>query len=122
MQLALNNTVLFAYQFLLYSAMIPSPLLLCMLSTLAVQELREIYGLMRLEAPWVAVELAIHAMVFRKSMQFEGCPRELQCVEFFAGTMLSSQIAKGFAELGCSAIAFDVLRHLGAKCFSGKEI
>ena len=100
--------------------MIPAPLLLCMLSTLAVQELREIYGMMKLEAPWVALELVIHAMVIRRTMDFEGVPQELQCVEFFAGTMKSSQIAKAFSELGCSSIAFDVLRHLETRVTIGE--
>ena len=92
--------------------MIATPLLLAMLSTLSVQDLREVYGLSKLELPWVAVELVVHAMILRRTMEFEGLPSELHCIEFFGGTMGSSQVAKAFTELGCHAMAFDVLRHL----------
>lgn len=91
--------------------MIAAPLLVAMLSTLSVQEMREVYGLTKLELPWVAVELTIHAMVLRRMMDFE-VPLGVQCLELFAGTEQSSQVAKAFAELGCVALAFDVLRNL----------
>lgn len=89
--------------------MIAVLLLQAMLSTLSVQEIREVYGFTKLEVPWVAVELAIHAMVLRRMMEFD-VPYGAQCIEFFAGTELSSQVAKAFQELGCVALAFDILR------------
>ena len=93
--------------------MIAQALLAVMLATLSVQEMREVYGLTKLELPWVAIELAIHGMVTRRLMQFE-VPDELQCLEFFAGSHLSSQVAKAFTELGFSALAFDLLRNMFA--------
>ena len=91
---------------------IPVLVLLRMLNSLSVQELQHIYGLMALRLPWVLVELVIHAMLVRRLMQFDG-PTELQtCVEFFSGCSASSQIAKAFTELGKTALAFDISRHL----------
>lgn len=91
---------------------IPILVLLRMLNSLSVQELQHVYGLVALRLPWVLVELVIQAMLVRRLMQFDG-PSELQtCVEFFSGCSASSQIAKAFTELGKTAIAFDISRHL----------
>ena len=92
-------------------AMIPSALLAVMLATLSVQEMRDVHGLTKLEFPWVAVELVIHAMIVRRLMQFD-VPQDIHCLEFFAGSHLSSQVAKAFGELGLPALAFDILRGL----------
>ena len=91
--------------------MIDLQLLFVLLHTLSVQELREVHGLTKLEMPWIVVELVIHAMTLRRMMNFE-VPEDLQCIEFFAGPDKSSQIAKAFAEMGLSSLAFDVLRSL----------
>lgn len=91
-------------------AMIANSVLLALLSALSVQELREVYGLTQLELPWVAIELVVHAMILRRTMQFD-VPLDLMCVEFFAGPQTSSQVAKAFTELGFSALAFDLMRH-----------
>ena len=93
------------------AAMIAVRVLQAMLATLSVQEVREVYGFTKLEVPWVAVELAIHAMILRRMMEFE-VPYGALCLECFAGTELSSQVAKAFTELGCVALAFDILRDL----------
>ena len=91
---------------------IPILVLLRMLNPLSVQELQNVYGLVALRLPWVLVELVIHAMLVRRLMHFDG-PTELQtCVEFFSGCVASSQIAKAFTELGKTALAFDISRHL----------
>ena len=97
-----------------HMAMIQVGLLHAMLATLSTQELRDVYGLTKLDMPWVLVELVIHAMIARRAMDFE-VPQDLRCVEFFAGTDKSSQIAKAFTELGFPALAFDLLRHLAVK-------
>ena len=86
-------------------------LLLRLLSCLSLQEIREVYGLTKLELPWVAIELVIHAMIVRRMMDF-AVPEDLQCIELFAGTSMSSQVAKAFMELGFAACAFDILRYL----------
>ena len=91
--------------------MIDLQLLFVLLHTLSVQELREVHGLTKLEMPSIVVELVIHAMTLRRMMNFE-VPEDLQRIEFFAGPDKSSQIAKAFAELGLSSLAFDVLRSL----------
>ena len=93
------------------AAMIAVRVLQAMLATLSAQEVREVYGFTKLEVPWVAVELAIHAMILRRMMEFE-VPYGALCLECFAGTELSSQVAKAFTELGCVALAFDILRDL----------
>lgn len=90
--------------------MIMPGLLLTMLATLSTHELREVYGLSKLELPWVAVELVIHAMVVRRLMSFE-VPQDLHCIEVFAGTQTSSQVAKAFEEMGFASLAFDILRN-----------
>ena len=92
-------------------ALIQVGLLFAMLATLSTQELRDVFGLTKLDMPWVLVELVIHAMIARRAMDFE-VPQDLRCVDFFAGTDRSSQIAKAFTELGFSALAFDLLRNL----------
>ncbi|CAK9013302.1 unnamed protein product [Durusdinium trenchii] len=91
--------------------MIPKALLLSLLASLSFHEAREVYGLTKLQLPWVAVELVIHAMIVRRMMDFE-VPEGLQCIEFFAGTQMSSQVAKAFEELGLTALAFDIDRCL----------
>ena len=95
-------------------AMIQVGLLYAMLATLSTQELRDVYGFVKLDMPWVLVELVIHAMIARRAMDFE-VPQDLRCVEFFAGSDRSSQIAKAFTELGFAALAFDLLRNLAVK-------
>ena len=92
-------------------SMIPAMLLMKLLSNLSFQEIREIYGFTKLELPWVAIELLIHAMLVRRMMNFQ-VPEDLQCLELFAGNQMSSQIAKAFTELGFVALAFDILRYL----------
>ena len=86
--------------------------LLQMLQYLEVQELRDVYGLVALELPWVVVELAIHAMIIRRLTTQEESFFNLSCVEFFAGNVSSSQIAKAFSELGLQSYAFDISRYL----------
>ena len=95
-------------------AMIQVGMLYAMLATLSTQELRDVYGFTKLDMPWVVVELVIHAMIARRAMDFQ-VPQDLRCVEFFAGTDRSSQIAKAFTELGFAALAFDLLRNLDVK-------
>ena len=89
--------------------MIELQLLSVMLGTLSFQELRDVYGLTQLELPWVLIELVIWAMICRRSADFE-VPPYVMCIELFAGSESSSQIAKAFSELGFTALAFDVLR------------
>ena len=48
-------------------------------------------------------------MVCRRAADFE-VPPHVMCIELFAGSESSSQIAKAFSELGFTALAFDVLR------------
>ena len=91
--------------------MIQLGLLHALLCALSIQELRDVHGLTKLEMPWIVVELVIHAMIARRAMGFE-VPVDLRCVEFFAGTERSSQIAKAFSELGFASLAFDLLRSL----------
>ncbi len=91
--------------------MIQLVLLHAMLATLSCQELRDVYGLTKLEMPWVLIELVLWAMIARRAMDFE-VPNDLRCIEFFAGAENSSQIAKAFTELGFQALAFDILRNL----------
>ena len=100
-------------------AMIQVGMLYAMLATLSTQELRDVYGFTKLDMPWVVVELVIHAMIARRAMDFQ-VPQDLRCVEFFAGTDRSSQIAKAFTELGFSALAFDLLRNLDVKSAKAK--
>lgn len=92
-------------------AMIDVAVLMAILNTLSFQELQEIYGFTGLQLPWVLIELVMHAMCIRRmcvpEMDF---PQDLQCIEFFAGSSKSSQIAKAFLEMGCQALAFDILR------------
>ncbi|CAK9085501.1 unnamed protein product [Durusdinium trenchii] len=74
---------------------------------------KEIYGLTRLQLPWQLVELVIHAYLIRRICVPEfDFPPDLGCIEFFSGGWGSSQVAKAFEELGCRALAFDILRAL----------
>lgn len=91
--------------------MIQLGLLHAMLATLSCQELRDVYGLLKLDMPWVLIELVLWAMIARRAVDFE-VPKDLRCIEFFAGAENSSQIAKAFAELGFQSLAFDLLRNL----------
>lgn len=92
-------------------AMIKLALLYSMLASLSVQELRDVYGFTRLDLPWVLVELVLWAMIYRRGLNFE-VPLDVRCIEFFAGSERSSQIAKAFSELGFKSLAFDLLRNL----------
>ena len=94
-------------------AMIDAAVLLVMLNALTMPELQEIFGFTRLELPWPLIELVVHAMIVRRMglPEFD-FPDGLQCVEFFAGSCQSSQVAKAFGELGCCSLAFDILRCL----------
>ena len=105
------HPLVFRFQRPTAMALIQVGMLFAMLATLSTQELRDVFGLTKLDMPWVLVELVIHAMIARRAMDFE-VPQDLRCVEFFAGTDRSSQIAKAFTELGFSALAFDLLRNL----------
>ena len=89
-------------------------ILLAILSSLSSQELRDVYGLMQLELPWVLLELVMHAMVIRRMSvpEHDMIPIALDCIEFFSGTYASAQVAKAFEEIGCSSLAFDILRGL----------
>lgn len=92
--------------------MIPVVVLLRMLNSLSTQELKDVYGLVMLSVPWVAVELVIHAMLIRRLMRHDTPTEGLTCVEFFSGCIASSQVAKAFTEMGRRALAFDISRHL----------
>lgn len=63
---------------------IPIAALCAMLNALTFQELREVYGLMSLELPWVLVELTIHAIIIRRMFQSD-TPLEVSAIEFFRG-------------------------------------
>lgn len=90
-------------------------IVLCrMLNSLTVQELKNVHGLVALQLPWVVVELAIHALLIRRLTNHMGIVDDLSCVEFFAGSDSSSQIAKSFSELGLGAMAFDINRFLSS--------
>ena len=91
--------------------MIKLALLYSMLASLSVQELRDVHGFTQLDLPWVVVELVLWAMVYRRRLNFD-VPIDVRCVEFFAGSECSSQIAKAFRELGFKSLAFDLLRNL----------
>ena len=95
-------------------AMIKFALLYSMLASLSVQELRDVYGFTQLDLLWVLVELVLWAMITRRGLNFE-VPFDVRCIEFFAGSERSSQIAKAFSELGFRSLAFDLLRNLA--CF-----
>ena len=92
--------------------MIPVVVLLRMLNSLSTQELKDVYGLVALSVPWVAVELVIHAMLVRRLMRHDTPTEGLTCIEFFSGCIASSQVAKAFFEMGRSALAFDISRDL----------
>lgn len=94
-------------------ATIDAAVLLFLLNALSCHELQEIYGLTRLQLPWQLVELVIHAYLIRRICVPEfDFPPDLGCIEFFSGGWGSSQVAKAFEELGCRALAFDILRAL----------
>lgn len=94
-------------------ALIEPSLLAMILGQLSCQELRDVYGFVMLEFPWVLVELVVHAMIIRRMcIQAVDIPQDLRCVEFFAGGFTSGQVAKAFSKVGCNALAFDVVRRV----------
>ena len=82
-----------------------------MLNSCSPQELRDLHALACLQLPWVLLELVLHAYCFRRT-SVEVCefPEDLMCLEFFAGSTKSSQLAKAFEEIGFKAVAFDIQR------------
>ena len=88
-------------------------MLSAMLNALTPQELRDIYGLVCLQLPWVLIELVIHSTIIRRVCHAEfDAPLDISAIEFFAGDVTSSQIAKAFTELGLFSLAFDIRRPL----------
>ena len=98
--------------FVLNMVPISAVLLLTMLNCLSGPELKDIYGMVALRMPWVLIELVIHALMIRRLMKYEVPVDGVSCIEFFSGSVASSQIAKAFTELGQRALAFDISRHL----------
>ena len=88
-------------------------LLMEMLNTCSPQELRDLHALVYLGMPWVLLELVLHAYLFRR-VSVHACPmpEELSCLEFFAGSTKSSQLAEAFGEIGVRSLAFDIQRGL----------
>ena len=87
--------------------------LLKLLAACSVQELRDVYGMVQRCMPWVLIEVVLHALQMRRACAAQiDLPEDLSCIEFFAGSQRSSQMAKAFQELGLKALAFDITRHM----------
>lgn len=90
---------------------IPELCLRKLLAACSVQELRDIYGLVQRCMPWALIELVLHAIQMRRACHAHSdLPHDLSCIEFFAGSQQSSQVAKAFQELGVKSLAFDITR------------
>lgn len=95
----------------------PHFVLRALLDQLSAQDLKDIYGFVALDFPWVLIELCVHAMVLRSvgnSTFVPLFPADVWCIELFAGKHGSARVAKAFLELGCSAIAFDLERTMAS--------
>ena len=87
-------------------------MLRALLDQLSAQDLKDSYGFVALDFPWVLIELCVRAMVLRSVGNSTFVP--LFPAELFAGKHGSARVAKAFLELGCSAIALDLERTMAS--------